>query len=126
MNREKGVTVFLTSHDAGDIENICQRAVVIDGGGIVLDESVEGLRTKHMTVKKLTVRYAGEYCAATPAWARRFSCAPGCVVCEIDTRRIGAEEALGHLLSLGSVTDISVEDPTMEQIIASIFEKERA
>ena len=114
MNREKGVTVFLTSHDAGDIENICQRAVVIDGGGIVLDESVEGLRTKHMTVKKLTVRYAGE------------SCAPGCVVCEIDTRRIGAEEALGHLLSLGSVTDISVEDPTMEQIIASIFEKERA
>ena len=64
MNREKGVTVFLTSHDAGDIENICQRAVVIDGGGIVLDESVEGLRTKHMTGKKLTVRYAGEYCAA--------------------------------------------------------------
>ena len=92
----------------------------------MLDESVEGLRTKHMTVKKLTVRYAGEYCAAAPAWARRFSCAPGCVVCEIDTRHISAEEALGHLLSLGSVTDISVEDPTMEQIIASIFEKERA
>ena len=31
-NKEKGTTVFLTSHDPADIEYLCQRAIVIDKG----------------------------------------------------------------------------------------------
>lgn len=121
MNRENGVTVFLTSHDAGDIENVCERAVVIDGGGVVLDESVSALRQNHLSVKKLTVRYAAEVSAARPEWAAGFSCSGGCIAADVDARRIAVDEALKYLVSLGPVKDISVEDPTMEQIIASVF-----
>jgi ABC-type lipopolysaccharide export system ATPase subunit len=32
LNAEEGVTIFLTSHDAGDIEQVCRRAVVISAG----------------------------------------------------------------------------------------------
>jgi len=42
-NREYGTTVFLTSHDPADIEQLCRRAVVIDRGIIVLDCPVEKL-----------------------------------------------------------------------------------
>ncbi len=123
MNREKGVTIFLTSHDAGDIENVCERAVIIDGGKIVLDERVSRLRTNHLTGKRITVRYAGDISAIRPEWAAGFSAAPDSVTVNIDTRRIAVDEAVKQLLALGDVIDISVEDPTMEQIIASIFEK---
>ena len=37
VNRERGVTVFLTSHDTGDMEQVCRRAVVINQGRIVWD-----------------------------------------------------------------------------------------
>ena len=31
INREKGVTIILTSHDLKDVEDICRRIIVIDG-----------------------------------------------------------------------------------------------
>jgi len=46
-NRERGTTVFLTSHDPADIEHLCRRAVVIDHGSLVLDTSVVGLRDNY-------------------------------------------------------------------------------
>jgi len=46
-NKECGTTVFLTSHDPSDIENLCRRAVVIDHGNIVLDTTVDGLKNDY-------------------------------------------------------------------------------
>ncbi|MDR2656903.1 MAG: ATP-binding cassette domain-containing protein [Oscillospiraceae bacterium] len=43
-NRERGTTVFLTSHDPADIENLCRRAVVIDHGSLVMDCAVDQLK----------------------------------------------------------------------------------
>ncbi len=43
-NKERGTTVFLTSHDPTDIERLCRRAVVIDRGRIILDTTVEKLK----------------------------------------------------------------------------------
>jgi ABC-2 type transport system ATP-binding protein len=46
-NREHGTTVFLTSHDPADIEQLCKRAVVIDQGAVMLDLSVDELKEKY-------------------------------------------------------------------------------
>ncbi|MDR1263691.1 MAG: ATP-binding cassette domain-containing protein [Oscillospiraceae bacterium] len=43
-NRERGTTVFLTSHDPADIENLCRRAVVIDHGSLIMDCAVDQLK----------------------------------------------------------------------------------
>ncbi len=43
MNREEHTTVFLTSHDVGDIEKLCRRIIIVNEGHIVLDDSVEHL-----------------------------------------------------------------------------------
>jgi ABC-2 type transport system ATP-binding protein len=42
-NREEGVTVFLTSHDTGDIESVADRVIVINHGRVVLDDSLESV-----------------------------------------------------------------------------------
>lgn len=47
-NREHGTTVFLTSHDPTDIEQLCRRAIVIDDGAVVLDTMVETLQNDHI------------------------------------------------------------------------------
>jgi ABC-2 type transport system ATP-binding protein len=125
MNRERGTTVFLTSHDAGDIENICQRAIVIDEGGIVLDESVDELRTKHISRKRVTVRYQAEVEIVPPAWADVIDLTKSSVTFSVDTNLISIDEALRAVVALGPVSDLTVEDPSMEKIIASIFKGER-
>src|SRR5712691_6342465 len=48
---EEGVTVFLTSHDAGDIEQVCRRAIVINHGEIILDAPVAKLKRDYLKAK---------------------------------------------------------------------------
>lgn len=44
MNRELHTTIFLTSHDIGDIEKLCRRMIIINSGQIVLDDQMEHLK----------------------------------------------------------------------------------
>lgn len=48
MNKELHTTVFLTSHDVGDIEKLCRRIIIVNGGRIVLDESMEHLKSHYL------------------------------------------------------------------------------
>ena len=53
LNAEEGVTVFLTSHDAGDIEQVCRRAIVINHGEIILDTPVARMKRDYLKVKTI-------------------------------------------------------------------------
>lgn len=44
MNTELNTTIFLTSHDTGDIEKLCRRIIIINSGKVVLDDSMEHLK----------------------------------------------------------------------------------
>ena len=57
INKEYNTTIFLTSHDAGDIEKICRRAMIIDHGKIVLDESVKRLKYDYLNMKIISARF---------------------------------------------------------------------
>src|SRR5258708_2051030 len=59
LNAEEGLTVFLTSHDAGDIEQVCKRAIVINHGEIVLDAPMERLKRDYLRVKTVDLLREG-------------------------------------------------------------------
>lgn len=44
MNQDFHTTIFLTSHDIGDIEKLCRRIIIVNSGHIVLDDSMEHLK----------------------------------------------------------------------------------
>lgn len=125
MNREKGVTVFLTSHDASDIEKLCRRTIVIDRGTIVLDKPVKELKHRYFRQKTIAVRFEGEVLANgglnPPEGVKIEKSTPGAARISVDTVRIAIDDVMRWLVGQGVVTDITVEDPPMEQVIASIF-----
>ncbi len=45
MNKEYKTTIFLTSHDTLDIEKLCKRVIIINNGSIVLDDSMDNLKS---------------------------------------------------------------------------------
>ncbi|HET7770360.1 MAG TPA: ATP-binding cassette domain-containing protein [Chloroflexota bacterium] len=51
LNAEEGVTVFLTSHDADDVEQICERVIVINHGTLILDEPISTLKREFLQTK---------------------------------------------------------------------------
>jgi len=55
LNRERGVTVVLTTHDLGDIERLCSRLVVIDHGRVIWDGAIEELKRLYGRERTLVV-----------------------------------------------------------------------
>jgi ABC-2 type transport system ATP-binding protein len=64
LNRERGTTIILATHDMGDVEAVCQRAVVINQGKILYDGSVERLRSLRAGTATLEEAVRALYAAA--------------------------------------------------------------
>jgi ABC-2 type transport system ATP-binding protein len=123
MARLENVGVLLTSHDAGDLEALCRRVIVINHGQIVYEDKVSNLKRKFLTSKLVEVRYADE----VPA---NFSL-DGVEILKVghygvklrfDTHKTQVEKVLSHLTNAGSVVDITISDPPLEDVIAKIYQ----
>ncbi len=51
LSKEKKTTIFLTSHDVGDIEKLCKRVIIVNDGKIVLDDTMENLKYHYLNKK---------------------------------------------------------------------------
>jgi ABC-2 type transport system ATP-binding protein len=55
INREKGVTVLLTTHDLGDIERLCPRLIIIDKGRLIYDGGIEYIKDRFATERQIRI-----------------------------------------------------------------------
>lgn len=120
LRAREGVTIFLTSHDIGDIEKICKRAIIIHHGAVVVDESMKTLKHRALARKYIGVKYAAPADLELPGLApvKRTEDAASFVV---DTRKHNLQEVIRALVDRGEVLDLTVEDEPLEDIIAEVF-----
>jgi len=125
-NKERGTTVFLTSHDPADIEQLCRRAVVIDHGALVLDTPVEKLRSDYLEQKLIEVSFETPQVIPKLAGVKEISEGSGLKsTLSVDTSVCHIGDVMETLSALGNVLDITISNPPMEDIIAAIFQKEK-
>jgi len=124
MNELEGVGVLLTSHDAGDIEALCRRVIVINHGQIVYQDKVSNLKRHYLTSKLVEVRYAEQISAD-------FSI-PGTETIKVarerygaklrfDTRQTPVAAVIAQLAEAGELVDVTISDPTLEEVIRAIY-----
>jgi ABC-2 type transport system ATP-binding protein len=122
LNEINGTTVFLTSHDVSDIEQVARRVIVINHGTIIYDDSVSAMRRSLLRTKLIEVRLEEA--------AVRIEIEGVEVVKErghgykmvVDTERRSIRAVLDDLLDRYPVADISVLDPPLEDIIGEIYQ----
>ena len=120
-NKQRGMTVFLTSHDPGDVEQICQRAIVIDHGHIVIDQGVEQLKTNYFHRKNIIIQF--NLAKEIPDMTGVTKTVEGLTTqLTVDTRLCPIGLVMQVVSTLGDVADITVSDPPMEAIITDIFQ----
>ncbi len=122
MNETEKVGVLLTSHDAGDLEALCKRVIIINHGQIVYEDKVSSLKRRYLTTKEVGVRYAQEV-------GRDFR-VEGTETLKVgqygaklrfDTRQVPVEAVLSRLGEAGDLVDITISDPSLEEVIAKIY-----
>ncbi len=123
MARLENVGVLLTSHDAGDLEALCRRVIVINHGQIVYEDKVSNLKRKFLTSKLVEVRYAEEVSADFSLdGVELLKVGHYGVKLRFDTQKTPVEKVLSHVTDAGSVVDITISDPPLEEVIAKIYQ----
>jgi ABC-2 type transport system ATP-binding protein len=124
MNQEEGVGMLLTSHDATDLESLCKRVIIINHGQVVYQDKVSALKRRYFTYKQVGVRYAEAIPADfTLEGAEVLKSGQYGVKLRFDTRQTPVDAILARLTEKGSVVDITISDPPLEEIIATIYEQ---
>jgi ABC-2 type transport system ATP-binding protein len=119
-NRDHQVTLFLTSHDLGDVEKLCRRALLIHHGTLILDQSIGELKRLAGLKKTVRVKYT------TPVDLSGLLPAPVQVSAdsakiEVDVRRHRIHEIIAALAAAGDVADITIEDEPLEDLVADLY-----
>lgn len=126
VNEERGTTIFLTSHDVADIEHVARRAIVINHGDVIYDDTVAAMRSSLLSTKLIEVglqhpvpafQIDGVSTVVHDAYSIKLS---------VDTSSVAISDALHAVLDVAGVADITVLDPPLEQVIAEIYELPRA
>ena len=121
INRERGVTIILTTHDMDDIEALCSRVLVIHRGRILSDGSLAELRVRVTTERRLTIDLlegAGEISDPDVTVLRREGHR---VYLRFDPARTSAAELIGRISARYPLRDLYVENPPIEEIIARLY-----
>ena len=126
MAQEENVGVLLTSHDAGDLEALCRRVIIINHGQIVYEDKVSNLKRKFLTRKLVEVRYAEEVPANfSLEGVEILKVGHYGVKLRFDTTKTPVDAVMSHLSEAGELVDITVADPPLEEVIAKIYEQAR-
>jgi ABC-2 type transport system ATP-binding protein len=121
INRERGVTVILASNDMADVERLCERIIIIDHGQFLHDGTVEEIKRRHAPYRTLVVHFGEDYPDIR---------ADGAALARRDTRRawlhfdrtVNPQRLIADLSQRYLITDLSIEEPTLEEVIRRIYE----
>lgn len=123
LNRERNVTVLLTTHDLADVERLCGRLLIIDRGRIIEDSTVAEIKDRHGRGRVLVVDLE----EPRPALA-----VPGADVVRVEGPRQWlrfdrndhtAAVVLAQVAAQAPVRDLAIEDPPIEEVVRRIYDR---
>ena len=127
--KEKGkegrYSIVLTSHHMADIEQVCERLIIINRGGIVYDGRTQDLPRLNGWKKQIKVVLEDQFAVENVETLGRIIEKNGQeILLEVEPHR--AAYVASQLLAGFSVKDISIMDPSLEKIIESIYQGRRS
>lgn len=127
INRERGVTILLTTHDLDDVERLCSRLVVIDHGRIVQDSTIAEVKRRfapHRTVivdltePRLPLSIAGTEVIQVDGdgmrqWLR------------FDRDDQSAASVIAGIAAVAEIADVTLTEPDIEEVIRHVYNAAR-
>jgi ABC-2 type transport system ATP-binding protein len=124
VNRLRGTTVLITSHDMDDIEALCSRVMIIDHGRLQFDGELDDLVRTARPRKLVQATYAA------PVDGTRLHGLDGVTAVEVSGQTVKLEAdreragfVMEQLTRLGPLVDLDVADADIEDIMRDLFQR---
>lgn len=116
INEKRGTTIILTTHDLGDIQELCDRIIIINHGQLVEDGNLCDIIDRIAPYKTLVVQYVND----------QIPEADNCELIETDgnvakyrfmKKETTAAKLITELSARATIQDVTVEETGIEDII---------
>lgn len=116
INEKQGTTIILTTHDLGDIEQLCDRLIIINHGQLMEDGNLSEIVDRIAPYKTLVVEYYDEY-APVHAHCEMLSHEANVARYRFEKGQITAARLIGELTAKAPIRDVSIEEAGIDDII---------
>lgn len=123
VNRTKGITFIVTTHDMGDIEDLCQNVSIINKGTLVYDGSIENLHTYFADKKVIELKFSREVNEVEIKGLEAELFDPFTANVVIDATKTDVKSEIARLLEILPVKDININGISIEEVIKQIYEQ---
>ncbi|SEQ14130.1 ABC-2 type transport system ATP-binding protein [Devosia sp. YR412] len=126
INRERGVTIILTTHDLQDIETICPRLIMVDQARLIFDGELTRLRSALGSARRLTLEFASDP-GPVPLSSATLTSDEGLrkhYLLERDD--VSLVQVLGEVGSDRDLKDVALHEPDIEEVIRTFYQRRNA
>ena len=126
LNKKYNITVILTTHDMKDIEELCNRIIIIDKGKILYDGSLANIKYRFGNTKTIFIPSdAGLDADALQSKFPTVSVEVGeeSTALKFSLNDTDLDDILLYLINTCHIKDFKIEDISIEDITKKLYEK---
>lgn len=123
LNEEFGKTILLTTHDMDDIEQLCNRVMVINHGQLTYDGTIASLRDTIGLPTLIRVAFRGrvQLPDALPSAIQVTSMDNQVLTALVNRKEWRTTDILKELEQWGEIDDIEMKEPDFEDVIHKVY-----
>jgi len=120
-SEREGVTLLLTSHDTGDMERVCTRAIVINHGRLLWDGPIDALRRSYLKAKRVTLWSDAEHLDLSLPGVRVLSSGLFRTDLEIAIEVTPLGQVVDAAQRQAAIRDMAIEDAPLDEVIRALY-----
>lgn len=122
QNRVNSTTVILTTHDIGDIEELCKRVMIIDDGKLIYDGPLDTIKARFGKYREITFETADDHAhLALPAGVEVLDNENRRLHLRFDRTVTSASKVAADVMNQIEVLDLSLAEPDLSMIVKQIY-----
>lgn len=122
LNKEKSTTVILTTHDMADIEQICNRIIMIDHGKVLNDSSLDTFKKKYSNTHYIDVEFSNNEQGPFDSRLKLIKSEDNKKLFSFANETISIKEVLTYFSQSFEISDISIKGEEIEDIVRKLYE----
>lgn len=121
QNCENQTTVLLTTHDIGDIEELCQRVMIIDAGQLIYDGPLATIKDRFGQYREIMFDVAAPVQLDLPAGVELLGDEKRKIHLRFDRMITSASKVAAQVMAQVEVLDFSLAEPDLSMIVKQIY-----
>jgi ABC-2 type transport system ATP-binding protein len=121
LRDEKNTTVILTTHDMDDIDQICDRIVIIDKGRKLVDESLDGFKQRYNEEYYMEVAFGDQVPPEVTNQFTLISEVRNSATYRFVRSEITVREAMRYFANNFDIADITMRNASLEEIVRNLY-----